>query len=332
MKIKNHKRPLLYGGLASLLIFLSGCMRVDPVTNEPIGWMSELIYNYIVIPMNYALDWLAGITGGYAIALIVLTIIIRLIILPPTLNQQKSMIATQAKTNHVKPVADKIQKLIKETESQSERQRLTMEQMKLYREYNISAGSQLLGCLPLFIQMPIFVAIFHVIRTSPEIAQTTFLGIELGQRSVLLAIIVGVIYYLQSLMMTNNLKKTAEKDEDDAQENAEDTAAQMNRSMSLMTPIMFFFFSFTSPAGVALYWLTGGLFAIVQQYFINNYYRPRIEDDVNEKLKDMPDPEKIVNLKEHYKKSMAETKRQQDTADRVRKKNRQRNQGKQRRN
>lgn len=314
-KNKWSKKITFYAFLPTLLIFLSGCMRIDQETGEPVGWMSNFIYNFLVTPMFVALDWFANLVGSYAIALIILTLIIRLVIMPLMLNSQASMIESQAKMNHVKPLTDKIQELAKQTDDPQAQQTLQLKQMEIFKKYNISLGSQLGGCLPLLIQMPFFVAIFHVINHSPEIASETFLGIHLGERSVILSILVGIVYYLQSKLMT----PATTTDISDQQQ-------QMTNSMTIMNPLMFFIISITSPAGVALYWLVGGVFGIVQQFITTRYFRPRIEARAERKLGDKPDPSELDQLLKKAKRSIAETK---NTQRQVKNKNRKRNAGKQ---
>lgn len=271
-KTTRFKKLGLYALLPTVAIFLSGCMRLDAQGN-PKGWMSHLIYNYLVLPLNSLLHYLAGNLGSYALALIVLTILFRLIITPLSLNQQRSMIENQVKMQRVKPLTDKIQERLKQTNDPQEQQAIQLEMAKVYKQYGIGIGNQLMGCLPLFIQMPIFVAILHVVNNSKEIASSTFLGIELGQRSFILAILVGAVYYLQSKIMTVG---------------TEDANQQASKSMALTTPIMFLFISLTGPAGVALYWLVGGIIGVIQQFLINKYYKPKIKAEVEAEYKDMP--------------------------------------------
>lgn len=84
------KRWVLSGGLLTTMIILSGCMRTNEA-GEPTGTFSQLMYDYLVVPAEYALDWLASFVGNYGFAIIVLTILVRVIILPFTLKQQRSM-------------------------------------------------------------------------------------------------------------------------------------------------------------------------------------------------------------------------------------------------
>lgn len=261
------------GGLMSTILFLSGCMRFDVDTGAPQGFLSELVYDFLIVPLDGFLDTLANFLGGYGLAIIVFTILFRLILLPLTLRQQKSMIESQVKMAAIQPVATEIQAEMKTVENETEKQALSMELMELYRENDISMTGQLSsGCLPLLLQMPIFVAMLQVLRQSPAIAQASFLGVNLGETSIVLGVVTAFIYLLQMRLSMANLP----------QEQRQATGATM-----YITPVMMGFLAISGPAGIALYWMISGLFGIVQQLFINNYYRPRIQGQVREKMGDI---------------------------------------------
>lgn len=264
------KKFMLTGTLLSSMLFLSGCMRFDMDTGAPQGFLSEIVYDFLIIPLNQFLNYLGDFLGSYGLAIIIFTLLFRLILLPLTLRQQKSTIESQVKMSAVKPVTDEIQAELKATDDPSEKQALNMEMMEIYRENDINIGSQLsAGCLPLLLQMPIFVAMFQVLRRSEEIANTSFLGIELGETSIILAVITGVIYLLQSRMMIKSMPEE--------QQSAAGTTMYI-------TPVMMFMFAVTGPAGIGLYWLASGIFTILQQLFNQMYYKPKIEATVREKM------------------------------------------------
>ncbi|MPM76895.1 Membrane protein insertase YidC [bioreactor metagenome] len=129
------------------------------------------------------------------------------------------------------------------------------------------------GCLPILIQMPIFTAMYQAVNLTPEISQSTFLGINLGVSSPLLAILAGVAYVIQGYVSTIGMPQ--------------ETKSQM-KSMLLMNPIMILMFSWSSPAGLALYWLAGGIFAAAQTALQNHMIKPKIQKQVEEEMKDRP--------------------------------------------
>lgn len=307
------KKFILSGGLLTTLLFLSGCMRFDQETGAPQGFLSEIVYDFLIIPLSSFLDVLANFVGSYGLAIIVFTILFRLILLPMTFKQQRSMVENQIKMGAVQPITAEIQAELKATEDPAEQQALNMELMEIYRENNISLGSQLSGCFPLLLQMPIFVAMFQVLRRSDEIANATFLGINLGETSMILAVATGLIYFLQSKLMVNAMPEEQQK-----------TAG----STMYITPIMMAFIGFSSPAGISLYWMMSGVFSLGQQFFNNYYFKPKIEAEVKGEVGDL----KIERKKRTTVKTVNKT---DDTLNQNRPTNRNsnnRNAGKQQRN
>lgn len=310
------KKFILMGGLLSTIIFLSGCMRFDQETGAPQGALSELIYRFLIIPLGGILDVLADFVGSYGIAIVLFTIAFRLILLPFTLKQQKSTIEQQVKMSAVQPVTQEIQEEIKATEDPAEQQALNMELMEVYRDNNISIAGQLTGCLPLLLQMPIFVAMLQVLRNSEQISQATFLGMNLGERSILLALATALVYFIQSRMMISSMPEEQQK-----------TAG----ATMYITPVMMGMIGFSSPAGVSLYWAISGVFSLGQQFFNNFYYKPKVEAEVREKLGDI---DVIQRKKKKPRKDVTPKKTIQVDEDKKRqvKRNRNRNAGMQQRN
>lgn len=310
------KKFILTGGLLSVVLFLSGCARFDADGN-PQGAFSEMVQQFLVVPLDGILSAMADFIGNYGIAIIIFTILFRLILLPFTLKQQKGSVEQQVKMAAVQPVAQEIQAEIKATDDPAEQQALNMELMEVYRTNNISLTGQLTGCLPLLLQMPIFIAMLQVLRHSEQISQASLFGMNLGERSILLALLTALVYFIQSRMMVQAMPEEQQK-----------TAG----TTMYITPVMMGMIGFSSPAGVSLYWAISGVFSLGQQFFNNYYYKPKIEAEVKEKLGDvevierkkkpMKDVTPKNNVQIHEKK-----KPNQD-----RNRNRDRNTGKQQRN
>jgi YidC/Oxa1 family membrane protein insertase len=204
----------------------------------------------------YALHWLASIAGGnYGVAIILLTILMRIIILPLSIKQTKSMIAMQK----LQPQLKEIQKKYKD-----DREKQGQEMMKLYKENKVSP---LGGCLPLILQLPIIFAVFEVLRSlSTKSKFKSILGINpnlifLGMRidytgqklwsggsyaQIIVLIILTVITgYVSAKMMTADPKQA--------------------KMMALM-PVLMGVFAWILPAGVTIYIIVTNLFTMVQQY------------------------------------------------------------------
>jgi YidC/Oxa1 family membrane protein insertase len=224
----------------------------------------NLIIGNPVLNVLIALSYLLG--GSFGWAIIVLTIIIRLISWPLTKRQLKS-------TKALQEMQPKIQELQKKYGKNQ--QKLQQEMMKLYKE----AGVNPLGCLwPMLIQFPIWIALYQAIMralaTTPEnlldLAQrlyswdvvsqaiplnSHFLGLDLGSPgNIVLAIIVGGTMWVQQ-------KMTQAPAVDPRQEST-------SRMMLLMMPLMFGFLTFMFPSGLALYWAVSNIIGIVTQYFV----------------------------------------------------------------
>ena len=266
MKLK--KKLLLSAEMLSLLVVLTGCMQYDENKN-PTGF----IYDYLVVPTGKLIVMLAEmLNGNYGLAIIAITIIVRLAIMPLNFSQIKKTMVQQEKMKYIKPELEDIQFRQKNAQSPEEKAAVSQEMMALYKENNISMTGGV-GCLPILIQMPIFTAMYQAVNLTPEISQSTFLGINLGVSSPLLAILAGVAYVIQGYVSTIGMP--------------EETKAQM-KTMMLMNPIMILMFSWSSPAGLALYWLAGGIFAAAQTALQNHMIKPKIQKQVEEEMKDRP--------------------------------------------
>lgn len=314
------KKYILTGGLLSTVLFLSGCVRFDVETGAPKGALAEIVYRFLVIPLGQFLDILAGFIGNYGVAIIIFTILFRLLLIPLTLKQQKSMTESQIKMQAIQPITQEIQAEIQDTDDAAEKQALNMELMEVYRENDINLGAQLSGCFPLLLQMPIFIAMLQVLRGSEAIANASFLGMSLGENSVVLAVLTGIVYFIQSRMMIAAMPEESQK------------SAGISMYIS---PIMMLFIGFSSPAGISLYWFASGLFSLVQQAYNTFYFKPKLEAEAKEKMGDMNVSRKRAPRPKMTKKTEERDSTVQKKNNRNRNRNnsnRNRNAGKQQRN
>ncbi|USS89729.1 membrane protein insertase YidC [Fructilactobacillus cliffordii] len=303
---KRKKLALL--GLAGLAAFtLSGCVQTD-AHGKPYGF----VYDYLAVPGQHVMDWLAQYVGGYGWSLIVITVVVRLLLLPMMVSQVKKSTVQQEKMALVKPQLTKLQKLMKNAKTQQEQVELNQQMMRLYKDNNISMTGGI-GCLPLLIQLPVFAALYAAIRYSPQLSHTVFMGIQLGQKSLLLAILSLIVYGIQGYLSMLGMPKDQRK--------------QMG-FMMLISPIMIFFVTMSSPAGLGIYFFIGGLFAILQQLIVNAY-RPKIVAQVNAEAKRNPPkvvvPDEIVKAEDQIEtEEKAETKESEATNHHPRNQNKQR--------
>lgn len=273
--MKNKKLLTIAAIMASAMLFLSGCVQ-HTASGKPYGF----VYDNLAVPTQRVLVWLSQILGnslGWAI--IVITFIVRLVLMPIMIKQSKNATVQQEKIAHIKPLMEDITKRQKEATSDAERMAINQEMMQLYRDNNISMTGGI-GCLPLLIQMPIFAALYAAIQYSPELSRSYFYGINLGQRSFTLVALSFVVYALQGWLSTLGVPEAQR--------------AQM-RQMMIISPLMITFMTYISPAGLGLYFFVGGIFACIQTLIIN-YMRPRIRKEVLAELKKNPvkQPKKVV--------------------------------------
>jgi YidC/Oxa1 family membrane protein insertase len=177
----------------------------------------------------------------------------------------------------IKPQIDAAQAKVKQATTQEEQMEAQREMQAVYKENNVSMMGGM-GCLPLLIQMPIFSALYYTARFSEGIQHSTFIGIDLAKPSYLLVVFVGVAYLLQGYISLIGVPEEQKK---------------TMRSMMIASPLMIVFMSFTSPAGVALYWVVGGVFSCIQTFITNVLMRPRIKAQIQEELKKNP-PKQVV--------------------------------------
>ena len=216
------------------------------------------IWNTFVDFFALILQTLTDWTGSLGIAIILFTILTRLLILPLTIKQLQSSRKMQALQPAMAELRRKYGK---------DQQRLTEEMSKLYREHKVNpAGS----CLPLLIQLPIFLGVWQAVyrlTTSSGVSGETFLGINLGLAAwqngqltgwqyLILPILSVLLQLLTSVMAMPKIQDPQQK--------------AMSQAMLVM-PLVFGYIGFTFNQGAVLYWVTGSLFAVVQQYFIGGW-------------------------------------------------------------
>ena len=269
--MKKLKKTSILGVIALSAIFLSGCVQRDSHGN-PYGF----IYNYLAIPTQHLMDTLSKMLGGsYGLAIILVTIIVRLVLLPLMLKQSHNATVQQEKMAYIQPQLKKLQDRNQAAKTQEEKAAISQEIMALYRDNNISMTGGI-GCLPLLVQFPVFAALYAAIQYSPELHHGLFLGIDLSKPSILLAGISFLVYLLQGWLGTIGIPKEQVK---------------TMRSMMFVSPLMILFFTFSTNAGLGLYFAVGGVFACIQTVIIN-MTRPRIRAAIKEEMK--KNPPKIV--------------------------------------
>jgi YidC/Oxa1 family membrane protein insertase len=205
---------------------------------------------------------LGGAAWGWAI--ILLTITVRLVMFPLAVKQINSMRAMQRLQPEIKKLQAKYKtdRGMMRTDPEKYRERRAKQQeemMKLYKEHNVNPAA---GCLPLLLQMPIFFALFNLLRSGehvPELEDATFyfaplseVPTDAGLAAWALILLMGVTtFYSQKQMMASN-----------------PSAQQMpqQRMMLYLMPVLLMFFAVNLPIGVLLYWVTTNIWTMGQQW------------------------------------------------------------------
>lgn len=178
--------------------------------------------------------------GNFGVSIIVVTILIKIALLPLTLKQDKSM-------KEMKKIQPELEKL--KEKYANDKQMLNIKTMELYKEHKVNP---LGGCLPLLLQLPILFALFGVLRSGIIPADSSFLWLKLTDKDpyYILPILNGAVSFFQQKLM-----------------GSADSNPQM-KNMMYIFPVMMIYISYRMPSGLQLYWLTSSILAVVQQYFI----------------------------------------------------------------
>ena len=253
-----------------MLLVLTGCVQVDKATGKPIG----PVWDFLGAPMGEAIKYFATDKGlGFGVAIIIVTIIVRLIILPLGIYQSWKATLHSEKMNALKHVLEPHQTRLKEAETQEEKLEAQQALFAAQKEHGISMFGGV-GCFPLLIQMPFFSAIYFAAQHTEGVSEASFLGIALGSPSWILIAFAGILYYVQSLLSLHGVE--------------DETQREQLKKMIYMSPMMIVMFSIFSPASVTLYWVVGGFMMILQQFIVNYIIRPKLRKKVREELAKNP--------------------------------------------
>ena len=219
------------------------------VAGENIPGLSKTIdygwFWFFAQPMLWMLNWLYALVGNYGIAIILMTLILRLLIWPLT---RKSYVSTMA-MQKMQPELQRVQKLYA-----GDKARLQMEMMKIYQSHKTSPMS---GCLPMLIQIPIFFALYKALLISVPMRSAHFLWIsDLATKDpyFILPVLMGITMWIQQVWQTPN-------------KDVNGPMASTQKVMKWM-PLLFTFMFAWMPAGLVLYWTVSNLFGMLQMYII----------------------------------------------------------------
>jgi YidC/Oxa1 family membrane protein insertase len=212
------------------------------------------IIETIVYPFSQSLYVAADLfNGNYGLAVIAITFIIRMVLLPLFIKQTKEQKKMQEILNFIKPELVKLQEKYRDSKKQEDKRKQQEESVQLYRKYKFNPLST--GCLPMLIQLPIVMGMYWAVIETSERSNHFFLWFDFSETSILLACLAGLIYYVQGKL---SHQPTA-------------GPGQPNMKwMMLFSPIFIFIISLTSPAILPFYWSVNGLLLIVQSVIIKS--------------------------------------------------------------
>jgi len=222
------------------------------------GWLTVISY-----PMNWLINIFYGWFGNWGWAIVAMTLVVRTLIWPLYRKSYMSMKRMSLLQPEMKALKEQYP---------NDAQRVNVEMMKLYKKYGVSP---LGGCLPMFLQIPIFFAFFYVLQTAAEFRSAPFIGWvhDLSQMDTVATLPIfgydlpiNILPILMAVSMVIQMRMTPQ------------TGDAMQQKIMRLMPVMFFFFCYTYPSALALYWTTQNIITIIQTWFIQRMPLPALKE------------------------------------------------------
>ena len=220
------------------------------------GKYESLWTTFFIKPLSFIIIKIGEIVKNYAIAVILVSLAIRLIAFPIT---RKTALQSEL-IKKAQPEIERIQKKYKDKQDQESMMKQNQELLAVYQKYNINPMS---GCLFSMLQLPLFIAFFEAIQRTPAIFEDVFLGLQLGTTPAvgitsatfymyaILVILIGTTTYLSFKMNSTG--------------NMQDPSMKM---MPYMMTGMIIFTSLFMPSPLGIYWITTNVFTIIQNILV----------------------------------------------------------------
>ena len=218
------------------------------------------MWRWLCYPLVWVLNLFNGWIPNFGVAIILLTILVRLVFWPLTRKSTEGM----KKMQELSPLMKEIQKKYKDNP-----QRLQQETWALYREKKVNPMS---SCLPMLIQIPVFIALFNVLRSAVELRYAPFLWIaDLSEPEALFASwfpfgglnILPVLMAVSTALQSYFTPSTGDKSQ--------------QKMMMIMMPAMMLVMFYSFPSALSLYWFLSNLFSIVQMWLIRRQTAAKAE-------------------------------------------------------
>lgn len=225
-----------------------GCSPDETGCSDPHKLSDSIDYGlfaFIARPLRWGLNFLQGYVGNWGLAIILLTIVIKLLTWPINMKAYRSMEGMKEIQPKLEEIRDKYE---------DDRQRMTEETMKLFRENDVSPMG---GCLPMLLQMPILYGLYVMIYSSVELYEAEFIfwytNLAEPDPFYVLPVVMGVVMFIQQGMMST---------------------AGSNMQAKVMTkvmPFMFTAFMLFLPSGLVLYYSVNLIIGLGQQFYIRGF-------------------------------------------------------------
>lgn len=231
--------------------------------------------SFFIQPVQAAIIWLYQITGNLGVAIIILTLLIRLLIFPITRPSMKAAV----KMRELQPEVDELKKKYKDDKVKQQQA-----QLELFKKHQVNPAA---GCLPQIIQFVLLIALYQVFidffnNGNSLINNTMFLGIDLASSSnnYLLAVIAVITQLVLGIMLLPATDTAAEKtlaastkdkSDDKQAEDMTQMAASLQKQMIFIMPLMTGFLALRFPAGLVLYWVVSTVASIGFQYTVSGW-------------------------------------------------------------
>ena len=213
------------------------------------GW-----FTFIAKPMFAFLNLLYGYIGNWGWAIVVLTLVIRIVLFPLTYKGMLSM-------NKLKDLAPKVKEL--QAKYKGDPQKLNMHMMELYKK---NGANPMGGCLPILMQIPIFFAIYRVLLNAIELKAAPWIlwihDLSVMDPYFVLPILMGATMFLQQKLTPTTFSDP------------------MQEKIMKFLPLIFTFFFVTFPAGLTLYWFVNNVCSVIQQVFVNKLFEKHKKAEV----------------------------------------------------
>ena len=207
-------------------------------------------FSFIARPLFLWLKWThEHMASNWGVAIIILTVIINLALLPLRITSMKSALKMQKLQPQMKAIQEKYKKY---PMRDPKRQEMNAEIGELYKREDVNPAG---GCIPLVIQMPFLFAFYSMLQNAIELRQAPFLwlhDLSSPDKLFIMPVVIVISTYLVQKMTPNS-----------------GMDPKQQQMMTLMMPLMIGFFSYSLPSGLSVYWVVGNIIAIVQQYIMN---------------------------------------------------------------